>query len=184
MEVAQDYDLWLRLAEGGRITNLPQAVLRYRFHENQISTADLRRTATEVRAALASARARAEGRADPLDAATSLDRGALELLGVEPEEIAVQEVDNGLWLARTLAHGGLERAAAPLWRHCAARARATAQPRRTLARVLRARADAAAPGTGRLRTAAMRVGAATLEPGRTAARIRGRAPGAAGSRAH
>jgi glycosyltransferase involved in cell wall biosynthesis len=184
MEVAQDYDLWLRLADDGGITNLAQPVLRYRFHRNQISTGNLRRTATEVRAALASARARADGRPDPLDDADSLEQRVLDLLGVGSEEIAAQEVDNGLWLARTLANGGLEDAAAPLWRHCAARARATAHPRETLARVLRARADAAGPRTGRLRTAAMRVGAAALEPGRTAARVRGKAPGAAGSQAH
>ncbi len=34
---AQDYDLWLRLADLGEMDNLPEALLRYRVHEGQIS---------------------------------------------------------------------------------------------------------------------------------------------------
>lgn len=35
---SQDYDLWLRLSEIGRIENLPQSLLLYRRHSSQIST--------------------------------------------------------------------------------------------------------------------------------------------------
>ena len=35
--LAEDYDLWLRLAEAGRLENLPEAVLRVRLHEHSES---------------------------------------------------------------------------------------------------------------------------------------------------
>jgi len=35
---AQDLDLWLRLAEVGRLANLPQALLQYRLHPNSITS--------------------------------------------------------------------------------------------------------------------------------------------------
>lgn len=38
---AQDYDLWLRLVESGKIANLPEPLLRYRIHSGQISAAKL-----------------------------------------------------------------------------------------------------------------------------------------------
>lgn len=39
---AQDYDLWLRLADLGEIDNLTQSLLRYRVHSAQISVSKLR----------------------------------------------------------------------------------------------------------------------------------------------
>jgi glycosyltransferase involved in cell wall biosynthesis len=51
--VAEDYDLWLRLAETGGIANLPDLLLRYRVHEGQLSTSrlvDMRRAANTYRA--------------------------------------------------------------------------------------------------------------------------------------
>jgi glycosyltransferase involved in cell wall biosynthesis len=36
--VGEDYDLWLRLAEVGRIANLPDVLIRYRLHDNNVST--------------------------------------------------------------------------------------------------------------------------------------------------
>lgn len=38
---AQDYDLWLRMAEQGKIANLAQMLVRYRMHENQTSVSKL-----------------------------------------------------------------------------------------------------------------------------------------------
>lgn len=172
MEIAQDYDLWLRLAPHGRITNIPDTVVRYRFHRSQASTQNIEKTATAVQAALASARARASGEPDPLDAAESLDSSLLQRLGVRPEDIAAQEVAYGLWLARTLARAGLHDRAAPLWGLCSARAHATAQPRATRARVLRARAEACGWMGRRLRAMVLRLRAGMLEPRAAAAGLR------------
>jgi hypothetical protein len=142
MEVAQDYDLWLRLVTYGRITNLREPVIRYRMHEKQVSTRDIRKTATAVVVARAAAQARARGDPDPLDGIDSLSSLSLVDLGIGSHELAEQEVDCGLWLARTLSKAGYHERAAPLWSLCAARAAATEHPRADRARVMRARADA------------------------------------------
>ena len=160
-EVAYDYDLWLRLAKHGRITNVPQTVLRYRVHPGQVSTRDLRRTAEETCAALSSARARARGEPDPLDEADALDADVLARLGVAPEEVAAREVHYALWLARMLAGGGRDALAKPLWSAALDRAGETATARATRARVLRARADA---GPSRPRSFGLRLLAAALDP--------------------
>ena len=68
-ERAEDYDLWLRLAEGARLANLPDVLLDYRIRRGQISAgSDLdQRFAHDL--ALLAARERRAGRADPLDGA-------------------------------------------------------------------------------------------------------------------
>ena len=131
MEVAQDYDLWLRIAEHGRITNLPDPVVRYRIHGSQSSTRDFEKTAIAVRVALAAARRRERGEPDPLDDAVSLDRALAAALGVSEDEIADQEIDYAIWLAGSLARGGYRSAAAPIWRLCAAHTAASSDPRAT-----------------------------------------------------
>lgn len=45
---AQDYDLWLRLAEHGQVMNLPQTLLRYRVHGEQVT---VRKAEEQMRAA-------------------------------------------------------------------------------------------------------------------------------------
>jgi glycosyltransferase involved in cell wall biosynthesis len=52
---AQDYDLWLRMAEVGGIANLAQPLLGYRVHEEQVSVSNIvaQRHAAEVYKALA-----------------------------------------------------------------------------------------------------------------------------------
>ena len=66
---AQDHDLWLRLAEGGELMNLPDALLRYRVHEGQVSVSKIvaQRRAAELYRLLALQR-RGQGHED-LDAA-------------------------------------------------------------------------------------------------------------------
>jgi glycosyltransferase involved in cell wall biosynthesis len=48
---AEDYDLWLRLRSLGELENLPEVLLYYRVHENQISARHLRTQAISVAAA-------------------------------------------------------------------------------------------------------------------------------------
>lgn len=174
MEVAQDYDLWLRIAEHGRITNLPDPVVRYRIHGSQSSTRDFERTAIAVRVALAAARRRERGEPDPLDDAGSLNRALAAALGVGENEIADQEIDYAIWLAGCLARGGYRSAAAPIWRRCAARTAASSDPRATRVRLLRAHADACASAGLRLRALGLRARIAILTPRSTAARLRHR----------
>lgn len=60
----EDYDLWLRLAERHALMNLPEPLIRYRFHDHQSSHSPLREPMeAAVRHAAAERRA---GRPDPL----------------------------------------------------------------------------------------------------------------------
>lgn len=55
MTCAQDKDLWLRLAEHGLLTNLPEVVLKYRVHPSQISQHQLLEQRQHVRRAVTNA---------------------------------------------------------------------------------------------------------------------------------
>lgn len=88
---AEDYDLWLRLAERHDLANLPDVHLDYRLHGRQsgmalealaLATLVVRRCAAERRT----------GRPDPLAApgATAADPALAAALGIRPGEIARQ----------------------------------------------------------------------------------------------
>lgn len=168
-EVAHDYDLWLRMAERGRIANISQTVLRYRVHTGQLSTRSLQRTAEQTCAALASAHARARGEPDPLDSATSIDTNTLARLGVTPEDVAARELHYALWMARLLTEGGRGDLATPFWSAATRRAGATSTTRLSLAHVFRIRGDASQSLS---RSAGLRLVAATLDPRGAMARRR------------
>ncbi len=65
-EWAEDYDLWLRMAERFRLANLPDVLLDYRLHPDQVSHGLNWRQRFARDAALVAARARRRGEADPL----------------------------------------------------------------------------------------------------------------------
>jgi glycosyltransferase involved in cell wall biosynthesis len=65
---AEDYDLWLRLNEVGRIANLPDVVLSFRTHAANTSKARFVEKELAVVAAREAARQRRTGKADPLAA--------------------------------------------------------------------------------------------------------------------
>jgi glycosyltransferase involved in cell wall biosynthesis len=162
-ERAQDYDLWLRIAAHGPITNLREPVVRYRVHPGQASTTNVTKTATAVTVALAAARSRARGELDPVDTADSLDADLVEDMGILAEEIAAEEVRYGLWLARTMEKAGYHSRAEPLWSQAAASAAVTANPTATRARVLRARADACSRRRRPLQALVLRMRAGLLD---------------------
>ena len=66
---AQDYDLWLRIAEHGKIANLQQPLLRYRMHEGQISVGRLERQRQAANIYRTLALQRRSGLGENLDAA-------------------------------------------------------------------------------------------------------------------
>ncbi|MGD9921567.1 MAG: glycosyltransferase family 2 protein [Pseudorhodoplanes sp.] len=70
-EMAEDYDLWLRIAEHNAIANLPEVLLDYRMHPDQISHGLnwSQRFARDL--AVISARARRQGEKDPLEDITA-----------------------------------------------------------------------------------------------------------------
>ena len=64
---AEDYDLWLRIAETARLANLPEVLIEYRWHSGNVTSRSAIRQAFSVRLAQRSAVARRETGNDPAD---------------------------------------------------------------------------------------------------------------------
>ena len=65
-EAAEDYDLWLRLAEVGGIAILPEVLIQYRQHGSNVTKANAVRQVFSVRLAKLSREARRQNGYDPL----------------------------------------------------------------------------------------------------------------------
>lgn len=99
-EVAEDFDLMLRLGEVGQVAIIPRVLVQYRFWVGQLTS---RRTRSMARgAALAVALSRYRGRhgCEPceVDALTSVDQG-LDCLGVATGDVLAEEVLLRLFIA-------------------------------------------------------------------------------------
>ncbi len=62
---AEDYDLWLRLAEVGKLANLPDTLVSYRIHARQVSSANLVEQTRNAAIAWLARCERQAGRPDP-----------------------------------------------------------------------------------------------------------------------
>jgi hypothetical protein len=79
---AEDYDLWLRIADRFQFANLEAVLLKYRIHPFQVS---MRKTAQQILgtlAAQAAASSRKKGLPDPLDSVAAVTGETLAALGV------------------------------------------------------------------------------------------------------
>ncbi|HKN93227.1 MAG TPA: glycosyltransferase [Thermoleophilaceae bacterium] len=154
VRLAEDLDLWLQLAERGRLANLAEPVTRYRVHATQVSITRLEEQVLAVQASLASARERRAGRPDPLDSVQSIDRSLMDELGVSDAEITRMTALTGAWWGRVLEragdHGGARRA----WAQAREVARGPGGGRELEAELLRERARVAS-GRGRRGAAAL-----------------------------
>jgi glycosyltransferase involved in cell wall biosynthesis len=137
-DLAEDLDLWLRIAEHGEVANLDSAVVRYRIHENQVSARKLELQAIRSLAARTGARKRAGGEADPFDADLLIDEELLLAQGIAPTEIDAAIVEAATWLAKTLDRAGYRQPARGLFDLAAARARSSADSATLTALVQRA----------------------------------------------
>jgi GT2 family glycosyltransferase len=72
---AEDLDLWLRMAEHGRLANMPDALLQYRLHAGQVSQAKIWTQRLSRNLAIISAQERRAGRPDPLAAYRCFGQG-------------------------------------------------------------------------------------------------------------
>jgi len=82
-QLAEDYDLWLRLSEVGQMANLPDVLLSYRLHPIRMSTQGYIAQELAVLAARGAARQRRRGNPDPLaspDANFPLGYRAVQLM--------------------------------------------------------------------------------------------------------
>lgn len=102
---AEEYDLWLRMAERCQMANLPDPVLRYRIHEGQVSSGNLRAQVLSACAARLAARQRAERGLDQFDDGRPV---TLEELQVADPGAALERemVLAHLWWAECLMKAG------------------------------------------------------------------------------
>ncbi len=64
---AEDYDLWLRIAETAKLANLPEPLVEYRWHSGNVTSRNAIRQAFSVRLAQRSAQMRRDTGRDPAD---------------------------------------------------------------------------------------------------------------------
>jgi glycosyltransferase involved in cell wall biosynthesis len=102
----EDYDLWLRIVERFRAANLPDFLVRYRVHGEQLTARRLREEAVCSLVADVAAQRRAAGQPDPLDDIAFVDDAVAESLGVDGRMVAREHVRRSVWYARLLAAAG------------------------------------------------------------------------------
>ncbi|HEX6229835.1 MAG TPA: glycosyltransferase [Solirubrobacterales bacterium] len=105
-DLAEDVDLWLRIAEHFELANLPHEVVAYRVHAGQSSERALELQAIHSLAAHVAARHRRAGRSDPFAGASQIDEAMLLANGATPEQIDAAVVNSALWLAKTMDRAG------------------------------------------------------------------------------
>lgn len=84
---ADDYDLWLRMAERARMANLPEPLLCYRFHPDQASMSNMVHQMLCCRTAIVMAFMRRQGLPDPLTNINEITPEFAQQIGVSDEDI-------------------------------------------------------------------------------------------------
>jgi hypothetical protein len=92
-EYAEDYDLWLRIAERYKLANLPERLLLYRQHADKLSNAFAGQQALATRVAQFAAQRRRRGSPDPTDGLTTLSPRDLGRFAPSPEERSAAALD-------------------------------------------------------------------------------------------
>jgi len=146
---AEDYDLWLRIAERFQLANLETVVLKYRFHPSQLSQQKLSQQVLSSLAAQADAAARRNGTPGVLDSIGEITPAGLRRLGVsEAAQQRLLAVNYLMWVDRMTRCGEVSAAfglAAEMLRSCRSRyvgSRAVAEAWLALARLHRRRGEA------------------------------------------
>jgi glycosyltransferase involved in cell wall biosynthesis len=84
---AEDYDLWLRIAEQNKVANLAECVTYYRLHPGQVTMKHLHQQVISSIGAQIAAKERQIGHADPLSDVELVTETLLAKLGVDAEVI-------------------------------------------------------------------------------------------------
>jgi hypothetical protein len=90
IDQAEDYDLWLRLAERWDLANLREPMTLYRLHPGQGSLDTLELQTRGRLAAVAAAKARRAGGRDPLEGTHALTLDLVDRLGIDRGELVAE----------------------------------------------------------------------------------------------
>lgn len=112
IEPAEDYDLWLRLAERHDLANLPDVVLHYRVHAGQATARAFEAVAIATLVAQVAAKLRRSGQPDPVDGRSAIDSSVATELGISTDEIARHAIETALSRCECLLATGASPAAA------------------------------------------------------------------------
>ncbi|MCP3980400.1 MAG: glycosyltransferase [bacterium] len=118
---AEDYDLWLRLAERWDLANLPDVLLHYRLHAGQVSMKHIDQQVLSSIGARAAARIRRETGEDPTREMSAMGTDELAVLGVASDEIERALFVDLVFKANHTAAMGLHDEAAALAQRIATR---------------------------------------------------------------
>jgi hypothetical protein len=86
----EDYDLWLRIAERHDLANLPDTLILYRIHPEQVSLRTVEDKALRIAAVRAAAHARRDSLGDPLAGADELTPELLGCVEIDESELAAE----------------------------------------------------------------------------------------------
>jgi glycosyltransferase involved in cell wall biosynthesis len=103
---AEDYDLWLRIADHYRCANLQQVVLHYRIHPNQLSLRKRTQQTLCVLAAQVAAASRRNGSPDPMDSVQEITPAVLASMGVSEATQQTNTASEYLFWLRTMYAAG------------------------------------------------------------------------------
>lgn len=103
---AEDYDLWLRMAECTQVANLPKVLVKYRVHSNQVSVSKCKEQALWTGAAQIAALLRKEGKPDPLDSIPEMTPAVLMELGLSKSAQQTNTARGYLRCVRNLYRSG------------------------------------------------------------------------------
>jgi hypothetical protein len=103
---AEDYDLWLRVADYYQLANLETVLLHYRLHPYQVTVSKVKQLAFSTLAARAAAAFRREGIPDPLDSVVEITSTVLCGLGVSEPMQQATLAQRYLWSIHTLYNNG------------------------------------------------------------------------------
>lgn len=129
---AEDYDLWLRIAEQGQLVNLGEVVLKYRIHPDQVTCRSVTQLVMSVLASQALVRSSGNGCQDRLGSVKEITPAVLTEWGVSEAvfqgALAAfyrQEIDSLCWLGQesTALALTLEMLRSSRWEHLEKRRR-------------------------------------------------------------
>ena len=179
MEPAEDFDLWLRIAERFEVDNLPEPLIDYRMHSVQSGVVALRAQVTASAAALWAASVRATGAPDPTEDLERIDEALLVAHGVTVPDLRRQHLHAYRWAAEMYERAGYPGIASSCWR--AARAEASTLGRTDEGRLLLQRGSSRRSQGRRMAGFLDRVRAAVVAPELLVPPLRRQARGGAGT---
>jgi len=103
---AEDYDLWLRIAEHHEVANLPVPLLRHRVHPGQVTHQHVRQQIVSTLAARAAARVRRQTGEDPSAGWTVATEATLAGLGIDALALRDVLIREYLGRAKTMLNAG------------------------------------------------------------------------------